>query len=217
MNRSLALSPTTTRTRPATMGSRAPAHAAIAAAVAAVLAIGPGLGFAETYLFSHAWGDPPTLDGQFASPTGVAADPLGNVFVLDAGNGRIQKFDTAGAFLGKWDSDAAFIATDVLGRVYAAGAASRVVRFDGHGVPDEGWQTPYQLLNGGIAVDAAQHIYVTNYPFFGEAVYKFDGDGNYVTSWGAIGSGDGQFDTPRGVAVDALGFVYVVDRGSHRV
>jgi DNA-binding beta-propeller fold protein YncE len=38
-----------------------------------------------------------------------------------------------------------------------------------------------------------------------------------ITPWGGIGSGNGQFFSPSGVAVDAFGFVYVVDNGNHRV
>ncbi len=39
----------------------------------------------------------------------------------------------------------------------------------------------------------------------------------FITEWGTPGTGDGQFDGPRGVAVDGDGFVYVVDTGNDRV
>jgi DNA-binding beta-propeller fold protein YncE len=48
-------------------------------------------------------------------------------------------------------------------------------------------------------------------------VQKFDSTGAYLLQWGASGSGDGQFSTPRGIAVDAAGDVYVVDSGNSRV
>lgn len=38
---------------------------------------------------------------------------------------------------------------------------------------------------------------------------------NFVTKWGTTGNGDGQFETPTGIAVDASGNVYTVD-GSQR-
>ncbi len=38
-----------------------------------------------------------------------------------------------------------------------------------------------------------------------------------VETWGSQGSGDGQFLTPRGVAVAASGDVYVADSGNHRL
>jgi len=39
----------------------------------------------------------------------------------------------------------------------------------------------------------------------------------FVTSWGSYGTGDSQFYTPVGVAVDADGIVYVVDSNLHRL
>jgi len=39
----------------------------------------------------------------------------------------------------------------------------------------------------------------------------------FITAWGTYGSGDGQFDGPGGMAVDASGSVYVADYGNHRV
>src|SRR6266571_4521585 len=40
---------------------------------------------------------------------------------------------------------------------------------------------------------------------------------SYLLQWGTPGSGDGQFNGPAGVAVDASGNVYVADYGNHRV
>jgi serine/threonine protein kinase/tetratricopeptide (TPR) repeat protein len=48
-------------------------------------------------------------------------------------------------------------------------------------------------------------------------VEKFDSSGNYLTQWGSYGSGNGQFYTPRGIAVDSSNNVYVVDPGNYRV
>jgi NHL repeat len=40
-----------------------------------------------------------TDNGQFDSPTGIAVDNKGNIFVADTGNGRIEKFSPTGVFL----------------------------------------------------------------------------------------------------------------------
>jgi DNA-binding beta-propeller fold protein YncE len=43
-----------------------------------------------------------TLDGRFYSPNPICVDSQsGYVFVLDAGNSRVEYFNTSGAFLGK--------------------------------------------------------------------------------------------------------------------
>ena len=39
----------------------------------------------------------------------------------------------------------------------------------------------------------------------------------YVSKWGAYGSGDGQFNSPKGVAVDGSGNVYVADTWNYRI
>ena len=39
----------------------------------------------------------------------------------------------------------------------------------------------------------------------------------FVSKWGALGSGSGQFDNPSEIAVDGTGNVYVVDTNNHRV
>lgn len=42
-------------------------------------------------------------------------------------------------------------------------------------------------------------------------------DHHFKGMWGSRGSGDGQFDFPRGITVDSNGNVYVADRSNHRI
>lgn len=48
------------------------------------------------------WGAPGAGPGQFNLPHSIQIDRAGVVYVADRENGRVQRFDQAGAFLGAW-------------------------------------------------------------------------------------------------------------------
>ena len=48
------------------------------------------------------WGEPGTGPGQFVLPHSIQIDAAGVVYVADRENGRVQRFDQAGKFLGEW-------------------------------------------------------------------------------------------------------------------
>jgi DNA-binding beta-propeller fold protein YncE len=48
-------------------------------------------------------------------------------------------------------------------------------------------------------------------------VLKFDRTGKFLTSWGGKGKGPGQFDVAHGIAIDAKGLVWVMDRENQRI
>lgn len=52
--------------------------------------------------FLGQWGSVGSEAGQFNSPSGIAIDGDGNVYVVDTRNHRIQKFTSDGEFLGWW-------------------------------------------------------------------------------------------------------------------
>ena len=73
------------------------------------------------------WGRDGSFDGAFFFPRGVAVDFVGNIYVADESNNRIQKFDARGSFLTKWGREGGGpgqfkspwgIACDALGNVY---------------------------------------------------------------------------------------------------
>src|SRR5260370_23910492 len=50
------------------------------------------------------WGSAGTGPGQFRQPHGIAIDDQAIVYVADRQNGRLQRFDLQGKYLGEWDN-----------------------------------------------------------------------------------------------------------------
>ena len=72
-----------------------------------------------------------------------------------------------------------------------------------------------------VALDSGNNVYVTEIPEYLSVPYidrieKFNGSGTYLTQWGSLGTNNGQFENPEGVAVDISNNVYVGD-GNDRV
>jgi peptidylamidoglycolate lyase len=67
-----------------------------------------------------------------------------------------------------------------------------------------------------VAVAPDRSFYVSD-GYENNRVLKFAADGTFLLEWGSKGTGPGQFDLPHGIAVDASGRVFVVDRENARV
>jgi uncharacterized protein (TIGR03437 family) len=132
-------------------------------------------------------------------PHGVAVDAAGNLYITDHVNKRIRRVSPSG------------ILTTVAG--------------GGSGLGDGGPATSASLWAPiGVAVDPAGNLYIADYWNYrirkvnpsgmistvaGNGAYKFAGDGGPATS--------ASFWQPYGVAVDAVGNLYVADRGNSRI
>jgi DNA-binding beta-propeller fold protein YncE len=85
----------------------------------------------------------------------------------------------------------------------------------GSGIPGDSF-----VRTAGVAWDRAGNIYVADGAGNGignARVAKFDKDGHFIKSWGQRGSEPGQFNSLRGIALDAQGNVYVADAGNKRI
>jgi hypothetical protein len=162
--------------------------------------------------------------------TGVAVDLAGNIYVGDAGNHRIQKFDSTGAFITAWGTsgtgDNQFntpmgVAVDSSSDVYVVDSVNdRVQKFSSTGTFITKWGSNGSgdgQFSGpqGIAVDSSGTVYVADTG--NNRIQKFTNAGTFIEACGSAGSGDGEFNSPGDVAVDATGNLYVVDSGADRV
>jgi len=69
--------------------------------------------------------------------------------------------------------------------------------------------------NLGIETDFEGNIWVADTE--NNRVEKFNSKGEYLSQFGKEGSGDGEFKSPRGLAIDPSGNIWVVDSGNNRV
>src|SRR5439155_767185 len=140
---------------------------------------------------------------QLSTPTGVAVDATGNVFIADADNHRIRRV-AAG--------------TGIITTVAGTGVAG----FSG----DEGPATG-SLLNFPYyaAVDAVGNLFIADQGNF--RIRRVEAGTGLITTVAGTGipgfSGDGgpaisaQLSVPYGVAVDAVGNLFIADQGNFRI
>jgi streptogramin lyase len=190
----------------------------------------PSVGAEGGYSFLRMWGEYGSGNGRFDCPHGIAIDDEGNVYVADAFNDRIQKFDPNGAFITKWGTSGSGngqfdwpggSAIDNLDNLYVIEAYNnRIQKFDLNGTFITMWGTSGSA-NGQfnesytIAVDGSGNVYVSDYG--NQRIQKFDPNGAFITKWGTYGSGNGQFKGPEGIAIDDEGNVYVADVNNNRI
>jgi len=138
-------------------------------------------------------------EAQFASPSAVAIDNVGNVYVADTSNHTIRKITPAG------------VVTTLAGLAGSSGST------DGTG------DAARFLAPEGVATDSAGNIYVAD---AGNHTIRRVTPAGVVTTLAGLarssGSTDGtvaaaRFNEPTGVATDSGGNVYVAERSNHTI
>jgi DNA-binding beta-propeller fold protein YncE len=138
-----------------------------------------------------------TLPGSYDTPSGLALDSAGNLFVAETGASAIRKITPAG------------VVTTIAGDGVAGfrDGPAATARFNG----------PI-----GVAVDDKGNVYVAD--SYNDRIRVISADGQVRTLAGGEGLGlaDGQgagaaFDTPTGIAIDRHGALLVADSGNDAI
>lgn len=178
--------------------------------------------------------------GEFRAPVGVAVAENGDLFVADFHNHRVQQLEADGTFVRQWGTtgapggirageftyptDAA-LGTDATLFV-ADGYADRIQAFASDGGFLAKWGGPFAMnlfgpFNGwfavptSIAVGADGTVFVAD--FYNDRIQKFAPDGTFLTSFGEVGDGPGQFHHAIAVDVADDGTVFVADFLNNRI
>lgn len=170
-------------------------------------------------------------NGELSAPDGVAVDQTtGDIYVVDTGNDRVEKFNSSGEYLlqfngsdalgGPFESPSAVAVDPTTEDVYVADSGHNVVdRFTSTGVYISGSQLTGQPPSApepkafsnpdGLAVD----------PTSGD-LYVADKENKLVDVFTAAGEWRSAFPTekrPWSLAIDSHGDVYVAESGEERV
>ena len=183
--------------------------------------------FTDTGDSLRAWGPWGRGIAQLNYPVAVATDHSRNIYVLDTGNERIQKFDPACSYITQWASSRGALSrpmgilVDALDHVYVADTDnSRVQEYDNVGHWITQWGThgagPGQFDNpSGLAADAAGNIYVAD--GWNSRIQVFSPGGTFLMQWGIPALGDGRASSPCDIAIDLAGNIFVADQSGGRI
>jgi PKD repeat protein len=179
-------------------------------------------------------------NGQFWEPTDVAVDTLGNLYVADFVNTRVQQFDKNRTYVRTFGVARVPYLTDdyhynnPIGVAAAPDGSLYIVEDNGHrlvklnaagqpqwtvGVPGlkGDWDNGNDKLDNpaDVALDTAGRVYVAD-QWHGR-IQVFSPDGSYYATLDNGGAAENQVGCPTGVTLAPNGYLYVTDPCSQRV
>jgi DNA-binding beta-propeller fold protein YncE len=168
----------------------------------------------------------------------VAFDSNAHILVLNRGPKAFVEFDANGTFIrtfGEAFTRAHGLRIDAEGNIWATDVGGHVVyklNRDGQvlltigtkgqaGAWDEATGAHFLNQPNDVAIGRRGDVFVvqghTPGPMGDPRVLKFDRTGKFIKSWGGKGKEPGQFEVAHGVAIDAKGLLWVMDRENQRI
>ncbi len=145
---------------------------------------------------------------ELASPSGVAIDGVGNLYIADTNNHRIRKVDATSGLI------------STVAGTGATGFTSGSFSGDGGAATAANLNYP-----ADITVDVAGNLYIADTNNF--RIRKVDvttglistmvGDGNQGFSGDGGAATAASLDSPTSVVIDGAGNLYIADTGNHRI
>ena len=177
---------------------------------------------------------------SFGMISRVAADAQDRVYVFQRTDPPVVVFDRDGTYLGAWgsgqvtDPHGLKIVGDTVYTTDRSDSVAKSFTLDGKPLLELGargvhsdtghvgtnWLAERAAGPFNHPTEMMAHrngdIYVTD-GYRNARVHRFTRDGRLVASWGAPGSGPGQFHLPHSIAFDDDGRLYVADRANKRI
>jgi len=159
--------------------------------------------FTEKNEYVASFGSKGTGAGELEGPVSVTINPSGDVWVGELYNHRVSEFGASGTFI------------ETLGYGVSNGEAELEVCTSGCKAGIEGAGAGQFAAVRGIAF-VGSNLFVADAK--NDRLVELNEKGEYVTEFGVKGTGNGQFQSPDGVATDPTsGNLYVADLENNRV
>jgi tripartite motif-containing protein 71 len=183
--------------------------------------------FSPSGKYEAKFGSKGSGSGQMKTPYGFTVDAKGNIWIADTGNNRVDEFNEKHEFVQAfgWNVNKSE------GKLEVCTTSCKTGGTGGTGAASGEFNEPK-----GIAVTSGGDVYVSD--TVNNRVQEFTEKGEFIATFGfdvnekgaeqfevcttkcqagKAGSGNGEFNVPIGLAVDAAGNIWVADRSNSRV